>query len=177
MRIFYSLIFCYCLLVVSPSAWAAQTCYANIAASTPDSRLTDNINGTITDTRTGLMWKKCVEGVSGSNCESGTASTFTWQTALKQPGIVKNSGGFAGYTDWRLPNIKELRSIVEVKCFYPAINLTRFPNTQDPVVWSGSPHFHNPAVAWDVDFWNGASVIFNRDYPDYLQVRLVRGGR
>lgn len=99
----------------------------------------DNSDGTITDTKTGLMWKKCMEGFTGNSCDTGAAAAFTWQTALQQPGVVNSGGGFAGQTDWRLPNIKELTSIVEEQCYDPAINLTRFPNTPSSVVWSGSP--------------------------------------
>lgn len=174
MRFFCSLIVCCSLLAISPAV-QAQTCNANMPASTPDSQLTDNGNGTVTDTKTGLMWKKCMEGVSGDNCDSGSAGSFTWQTALQQPGVVNTGGGFAGQTDWRLPNIKELRSIVEEKCVDPSINLTRFPNTPSSVVWSGSPSAYGSDYAWYVNFGNGYSSIYNRYH--YFQVRLVRGGQ
>ncbi|MDO8948353.1 MAG: DUF1566 domain-containing protein [Desulfocapsaceae bacterium] len=153
----------------------AQTCNANMPASTPDSQLTDNGDGTITDSKTGLMWKKCMEGVSGSNCDSGAAGSFTWQTALQRPAIVNTGIGFAGQTDWRLPNIKELRSIVEEKCVDPSINLTRFPNTPSSVVWSGSPYAGHSDYAWVVYFNSGNSYINIRSYNN--QVRLVRGGQ
>lgn len=153
----------------------AQTCNANMVASTPDSQLTDNSNGTITDTATGLMWKKCMEGVTGNSCATGAAAVFTWQTALQQPGVVNNSGGFAGHTDWRLPNIKELISIVEEKCYNPSINLTRFPNTPSSVVWSGSPYAGDSVSAWVVDFNVGNSGYISRS--NSFQVRLVRGGQ
>jgi hypothetical protein len=182
MHIYLGLIFCLCLFAIIPGAHAVQTCNPNnIPASTPDSRLTDNGNNTITDTKTGLMWKKCEEGVSGNGCETGTAATFSWQTALRQPGVVNNGGGFAGYGDWRLPNIKELGSIVERKCSVPAINMTRFPNTpSNSVVWSGSPYAYNSDYAWYVNFASGNSFYVNRNYNyrvSYGQVRLVRGGQ
>jgi hypothetical protein len=161
-------------MAASPSA-QAQTCNAYMPASTPDSQLTDNGNGTVTDTKTGLVWKQCVEGLSGATCNSGSAGAFTWQTALQQPGVVNDNGGFAGYSDWRLPNIKELRSIVEEKCVDPAINLTKFPNTPSSVVWSGSPLAGHSDYAWIVHFVNGYSYFVNRN--DNLQVRLVRGGQ
>jgi len=41
-------------------------------------------------------------------------TSFTWETALQQPGLV-NSVGFAEHSDWRLPNVKELASLVEEK--------------------------------------------------------------
>jgi len=172
MRNFSALIFCCFFLVSHPVQ--AQTCNANMAASTPDSQLTDTGDGTITDSKTGLMWKKCMEGVTGNLCNTGAAATFTWQTALQQPGVV-NGVGFAGYSDWRLPNIKELTSIVEERCYDPAINLTRFPNTPPSVVWSGSPVAYDSYSAWVVNFSNGGSSNYYRGY--YVQVRLVRGGQ
>jgi len=174
MRLFCSLTLCCCLLAASPSA-QAQTCNAYMPASTPDSQLTDNSNGTVTDTKTGLVWKQCVEGLSGATCNSGSAGAFTWQTALRQPGVVNSGGGFAGYSDWRLPNIKELRSIVEEKCHDPAINLTKFPNTPHSVVCSGSPVAVNSDGAWYVNFIDGYSSSMHRN--NGCQVRLVRGGQ
>lgn len=55
-----------------------QTCNSNIPESTPTSRFTDNGNGTVTDTKTGIMWKRCAEGQiwTGSTC-SGTAAGYT----------------------------------------------------------------------------------------------------
>ena len=160
-------------LAVSPAL--AQTCNDHIPASTPDSRFTDNGDGTVTDNVTGLMWKKCVEGLSGTDCATGTDEAFTWKEALAQPGVVNNGGGFAGHTDWRLPNIKELVSIVEEKCSYPAINLTIFPNDPGSNVWSGSADAGNSHFAWYVSFYDGGSYYNYR--TSYLRVRLVRGGQ
>jgi hypothetical protein len=155
---------------------AAQTCKPDsIPASTPDSQLVDNGDGTVTDSKTSLTWKKCVEGLSGDDCGSGSAGSFTWQQALQQPNIVNNSSGFAGHTDWRLPNINELVSIVEEQCSNPAINLNRFPNTPSSVVWSGSPYANYSDYAWYVAFFNGVSYGGSRGFN--LAVRLVRGGQ
>ncbi len=174
MRIISPLIFCCCFLSsIHPAQ--AQTCNAYMVASTPDSQLTDNGDGTITDTVTGLSWKKCMEGVTGNLCDTGAAASFTWRAALQRPGVVNGGGGFAGYTDWRLPNIKELTSIVEEKCSGPAINLTRFPNTLSSDVWSGSPYADYSDYAWYVNFNYGNSFNYNRNSD--FQVRLVRGGQ
>jgi hypothetical protein len=139
------------------------------------SQLVDNGDGTISDMQTGLMWKKCVEGVSGNGCAAGSAASFNWQQALEQPGTVNSGEGFAGYHDWRLPNIKELTSIVEEQCSNPAINSNRFPNTPSSYVWSGSPYANYSGLAWYVDFGNGYSYGGNRSVND--QVRLVRDGQ
>jgi hypothetical protein len=133
MRTFFLMLCC-----IFSAAAGHAACNSNIQASTPDSQLIDNDNGTITDSKTGLMWKKCLEGLSGDDCSTGTVGSFTWQQALQQPGTVNAGGGFAGHSDWRLPNIRELLSLVEEQCVGPAINTTRFPNTPSSVVWSGS---------------------------------------
>jgi hypothetical protein len=171
-----------CCMVSAATVHAQQTCNSNMPASTPDSQLTDNGNGTITDSKTGLMWKQCLEGLSGNDCTTGTAGSFTWQQALQRPGTVNAGVGFAGHADWRLPNIKELRSIVEEQCSYPAINATRFPNANTPnsAVWSGSPYAGLSAYAWLVYFHYGNSDITYRNFYSSIgngAVRLVRGGQ
>jgi len=171
MRANLTLIFLLSTLAIVPGV-SAQTCQiSSIVASTPDSQLTDNNDGTISDTKTGLMWKKCVEGVMDNLCNIGDATSFTWQSALQQPGVV-NSTGFATYHDWRLPNMKELASIIEEQCYDPAINLHRFPNTPSMVVWSGSPHVTYVSAAWYVDFNYGYLDFISRSFT--FQVRLVR---
>ncbi len=169
----YFLIFC----CVFSAATVHAACNNNIPASTPDSQLIDNGNGTVTDLKTGLMWKKCLEGLSGTDCATGTAVSFTWQQALQQPGIVNAASGFAGHTDWRLPNIRELRSIVEEKCSGPAINATRFPGTPNSGVWSGSPNVADSGNAWYVGFNHGYSFTYACNRSSYHAVRLVRGGQ
>ncbi len=155
---------------------AEQICKPDsIPASTPDSQLVDNGNGTVTDSKTGLMWKKCLEGASGNSCEIGSPSTFTWQDALQQTVTVNSAGGFAGHTDWRLPSIRELRSLVEEQCCDPAINSNRFPHTLSLKIWSGSPHADLWDNAWFVEFFTGGSGITVRSSAD-VAVRLVRGG-
>jgi len=155
----------------------AQTCHPeSIPASTPDSQLQDNGDSTVTDLKTGLMWKQCVEGQSGSDCARGSAETFSWQQALQRAQTVNSSGGFAGFTDWRLPNIKELRSLVEQQCQDPAINMTRFPATSSDGVWSSSAvagYAGYSSFAWDVNFYIGNFTLSSMDY--YHQLRLVRG--
>lgn len=163
-----------CIFCIVPTIFA-QTCNPLIPASTPNKQLIDNGDGTVSDVKTGLMWKKCLEGVTGTGCDSGTATFFTWQQALEQPQSVNDSGGFSGHNDWRLPNIKELSSLIEKQCSGPAINLNRFPNVPDnDKCWSSSPHL-DTLDAWFVDlsfgFWLPAAR-----YANY-HVRLVRGGQ
>ncbi len=149
-----------------------QTCHSYWPkTSTPVSRFTNNNDGTITDSISGLTWKRCSEGLSGTLCESGTPATFTWQEAL-QAGTAST---FAGKKDWRLPNIKELASIVERQCTMPAINEIVFPATPTMSFWSSTPYDANPGFAWNIYFPYGISDGNSKEYKFF--VRLVRGGR
>lgn len=131
------------VLLLAASLVHAQTCPAGYPRTTPDSDFADAGNGTVRHIPTGLVWKRCAEGQTwdGTTCQ-GTAGSYTWQQAFQQADSV-NAGGAgtwnAGQSDWRVPNQKELRSIVERGCFNPSINLTQFPATPASLFWSGSP--------------------------------------
>jgi Protein of unknown function (DUF1566) len=159
---------------------AAQTCNPYAIAAAPTGRYADPGDGTVTDIQTGLMWKKCSEGLiwSGTNgtC-TGAAVAFTWGNALSRVSNVNGNivGQYLGHNDWRLPNIKELASLMEHKCFNPAINATELPNTQSSYYWSSSPLASSPTFAWGVDFGGGIVDNDNITYSHF--VRLVRGGR
>lgn len=162
--------------VLPPLAQAA--CKPNIPLTRPDARYVDNNDGTVTDTVTKLMWKQCAEGLSGAGCATGSASDFTWAAALQQAQTVNSGGGFAGHTDWRLPNFKELKSLIEIACYMPAINMTFFPATPSggylSVFWSSSPVALHLGYAWSVSFDFGAESV---DGDGSYRVRLVRAGR
>ena len=159
------------LLLWAGNAHAAP-CQNNIPASNPDSVYVDHGNGTVTDRRTGLMWKQCAEGLSGATCQTGSAQSFTWANALAHA----EASTFANYTDWRLPNVKELSSLVEDCRAGPAINTNRFPNTPTAHFWSGSPSEYKWIyMTWSVVFTDGAAVYNERGLS--YHVRLVRSGR
>ncbi|VAX13889.1 hypothetical protein MNBD_GAMMA24-627 [hydrothermal vent metagenome] len=168
--------FCLCLLFAGIPPVQAQTCNNAIPASAPASRYQVHANGTVTDRQTGLMWKQCAEGLSGAECATGKAATLTWQQALQRSSTLNVSGGFAGHTDWRLPNLKELQSLREVSCYSPAINTTIFPSTGGlSVFWSSSPGANVSNNAWYVFFDDGNS--YNDDRSFNFRVRLVRSGQ
>lgn len=159
------------LLPLASGNAQAVTCQGNVPPSNPDLVYVDNEDGTVTDLRSGLMWKQCVQGRSGSSCGNGTVTTMTWAAAL----AAAQASTFAGYSDWRLPNIRELQSLVEVCHTYPAINDAYFPNDPSWYVWSGSPF---PALlnhAWHVGFFYGDALGAARN--DSNVVRLVRSGQ
>lgn len=160
------------------SVATAQTCQTgSIVASTPTERFTDHGDGTVTDADSGLMWKVCSEGqsynVGTGGCDGAVAAT-PWQGALQQAAAV-NAAGFAGQSDWRLPNLKELNSIVERQCVDPAINLDVFPATPSSWFWSASPYAGRADYAWYVAFDDGLDGVYYKSGS--AAVRLVRGGQ
>jgi hypothetical protein len=146
------------------------TLIAGNVARTPDANLVDNGDDTVTDNTTGLRWKKCVEGLSGAGC-TGTATPLTWSEAL-QRGSSDTTGNFS---DWRLPTKNQLMSLVETACRAPAINTTRFPNTQPNYYWSATPDPNFGSSAWYVDFSGDNATRMGIDNKTVTHlVRLVR---
>ena len=142
---------------------------------------TDNGNGTVTDTVTGLMWDRCSQGQSGAACATGTASTMTWPAALTAA-VTANTANYKGYNDWRLPNKNELESLVDIPLVdilaftNPAINPTAFPATPEfSDYWSSTTNMPVPTEAWFVYFQAGAS--YGTAKTNSCQVRLVRSGQ
>ena len=111
----------------------------------------DNGNGTITATKTGLTWEKLSR--DGSIHDYNTL--YTWTEALAKVAAL-NTASFAGHTDWRLPNINELRGLSEYKVLSPAVDaafntscvrnctVLRCSCTQSFFYWSVSPYEDRP---------------------------------
>lgn len=152
-------------------ASATQTCRSDLSAATPVGRFVNNGNGTITDTVTRLTWKRCSEGLSGNNCESGSATAYTWADALSSAA----ASTFAGNKEWRLPTIQELDSIIEYKCTMPAVNADIFPATRISNYWSATPFAGYPGGSWNINFNDGSHESCSKNWS--LFVRLVSGGR
>jgi hypothetical protein len=106
------------------------------------------------DTITGLEWQGCTAGYTGDNCGTGNVQTMTWLVALN----YCNTLDWGGKTNWRLPDIDELISIIDFGLFNPAIDAV-FPNTPSALnqsfFWSISTHINDIVYAWTVTFWDG----------------------
>ena len=143
------------------------TCDTDLTASTD--HLTVYADGEIYDSDTGLIWKKCLQGFSGTSCDvEGDKTTFTWTEALGEAD-----------TTWRLPNIKELQSIIELACFNPAVtsDTNIFPGTHTTGVWSNSPMLNGPFSGYSlyIAFNAYGNVLPGiRDTDTAYHVRLVR---
>lgn len=129
-------------------------------------RYTYSDNGTeVTDVQAGLVWRRCSEGQiwSTGTC-TGTPTGFTHEQALA---YAKNQAG------WRVPNVKELSSLIDTGRFNPAIDGNAFPLTPSALYWTSTPDVRLPSLAWTVDFGIGGVISSNRYSPTVL-LRLVR---
>lgn len=120
----------------------------------------DNGDGTVTDSVTGLMWQQGDDGV-----------TRMWQDALS----YCESLSLAGHTDWRLPDINELRSIVDHAKYSPAIDTTFFPNAHSSDYWAATTYANNTSYAWVVLLNDGYVNNNLKSFTSYM--RCVRGGQ
>ncbi|MFT6704454.1 MAG: hypothetical protein ACJA2T_000993 [Gammaproteobacteria bacterium] len=169
------------LCLISFNSTAQQECNTTdgFIQTAPDSRFTINGDGTVTDKQTGLMWARCREGFKGAGCTEQTyaLTTFEWSQAI---GFESATSDTVQRSDWRLPNVKELQSLVERSCSYPTINASVFPNTGNLSFWSASPDANNTSssLVWCVDFDDGIVTTYERfDIHARRGVRLVRGGQ
>ena len=154
------------LLAISLSL-LAQNINKNITNDWNNDRYEIHGDGTVTDTVTGLMWMQCSLGQSqNSNC-SGNATKYNWEEAL----VLSENYSIDEYTDWRLPNIKELSSLTARDRLDPAINSTIFPNAASDGYWSASPDTDD-SYAWRIHLFAGNSGYDERNDDNY--VRLVR---
>ncbi len=154
----------------------AITCPTNLGAtSTPDTDYVINADETVNQHSTGLMWKRCLEGASGTNCATISGGGGNWNAAL----AASVNSTFAGYSDWRIPNRQELESLVNETCYLPAINTTVFPGAVGAYTWTSTPYSGQPGRAWMVNFEDGESCAYVSGCGATTAggaIRLVRGG-
>ncbi|MFO1422246.1 MAG: DUF1566 domain-containing protein [Candidatus Competibacteraceae bacterium] len=138
-------------------------------------RYRDNGDGTVTDVQTGLQWMRCSLGQEwkGGTC-TGEAKKYTWQKALDIAAALNRQGGYAGYRDWRVPTIEELKTLIDPSGS-PKINQLAFPNTLPLWYWSSSAYANYPTDAWGIHFSSGNDYVGSKSYDHYT--RLVRGGQ
>lgn len=143
---------------------------------------TDNGDGTVTDNVTGLMWEKHSDDGSIHDNDD----TYTWDDAFAVKVATLNSGSFAGHNDWRLPNRKELDSLVNLGVVNPstfsafndscvaACTVTTCSCTEPGIYWSSSTYENGKSQAWWVGFFAGESGGTSK--ATSRQVRAVRAG-
>lgn len=139
-------------------------------------RLIDNEDGTITDIDTGLMWLKGDIPVPSDPTTWGEGKALDWEGAL----LACESIDFAGHDDWRLPNKKEIFSIIDASKNAPAMDDDKFL-TPAAEYWSSTSYYTdddddaNDGNAWYVETVDGK--IAYKDKKEQCYVRAVRGGK
>ena len=124
------------------------------------------------------MWMRCVYGLTwnGQTCVNDHQGGYDWKTALLGAKQLNESAGFANHHDWRVPNIKELATVVnwESKEY---LNSEVFPAIPQYVgFWSSSPDAFTINGAWMIESGTSQMTTINKNL--YYNVSLfVRGGR
>jgi len=109
----------------------------------------DNNDGTITDQGTTLMWQRCSAPSEEVSCIGVLPTTYIWDDAL----AYCNPLTLGGFSDWRLPDIKELHSILNLtKTTAPNINTDFFSDTESARYWSSTTFVGTLSYAWYVNF-------------------------
>ncbi|WP_295386130.1 DUF1566 domain-containing protein [uncultured Thiodictyon sp.] len=144
-----------------------------LAAGMREEGYQDNGDGTVTDPRTGLIWKRCAEGMewNGVTC-TGSPKRFTLDEIMPH-GRQTLWPAFAGEDDWRIPTIAELKTLVR-KGSVPTIARCAFPNTPASDFWSSSRRWGYPNEKEHICFRTGKSNQFGASFEYF--VRLVRSG-
>ena len=131
-----------------------------VTQAPPISSYVDNGNGTVTDTSSSLIWQQAT-----------APNTYNWDQAIS----YCESLSFAGYTDWRLPTLDELKTLVDSTQTPPTINQMFFPDTRSSFYWSSITYANDARAAWGVRFSHASDEYFYKDGSYY--VRAVRGGQ
>jgi hypothetical protein len=145
----------------------------------PTPRFTDNGNGTVTDNLTKLIWMKNANAFGAKN----------WVDALATANNLQ--AGYGGLTDgskpgdWRLPNLRELQSLIDYAFYIPPLPNTLgtgqwaegnpFQGVQSDYYWSSSTYTGSTARAWEVLFYDGGA--YHDPKSNEWYVWPVRGGK
>lgn len=124
-----------------------------------ENRFIDNSDGTITDNLTHLIWQKNI-----------FSDTLSWEEALN----YSNTLTLAGKNDWRLPNIKELRSLNDESLVNPSLNSNYFIGNSIQKFWSSTTLPNQTSKAWFYDTHFGITTYYLKTHK--IQLICVRGG-
>ena len=122
-------------------------------------RLIDVGDGTVIDTLTGLMWLQDANKYGQKN----------WELAL-----YNATNPFITYTDWHLPNVRELLSLIDYSqknpallCNNPFLNISK---ATGGVFWSSTTYYSNFSMAWGVDINTGEKKGIIKTETSYNQI-------
>ena len=140
-----------------------------------DNDFVDNGDGTVTDRATGLMWQK-----------DGSPKPLTLKRAIYYIGSL-NDKRFMGYSDWRMPTVEELASLIRGNV-RRGLHINPLFTTKQSRCWSSDRGYVEDRElkdVWVVNFIGGITVLqmlsdhthMIFDYMDTYYVRSVRSAR
>lgn len=150
-------------------------------------RLKQNGHDCIKDSTTGLIWEQKTNDYSIRHKDN----TYAWyepsdkanggnagntNDGLNTHEYIKqlNAMNYCGYSDWRLPNVAELRSIVDFGKEGVVI-APIFTHSLPYFYWTSSPDASHKDYAWAISFHNGDDSYYNKNQSHY--VRAVRSDK
>lgn len=171
------------------AAGAALTDQGAVYAATPWDCVRDNHTGLVWEVKTidgGLRdkdwtysWYNGDASTNGGSAgtANGGACFDTENCDTEKYAAAVNAAGLCGGTDWRMPTVEELRSLVDYGVAYPGptIDTDYFANARNTWFWSASPYAGSTGYAWYVNFYYGLDDV--GDKSSNGDVRLVRGGQ
>ena len=153
--------------------WGQNSCFvinpisftklAKGAKSLPDSAEWKDGYRMVQDNNTGLIWEV-----------NQDQKTYTWKEAQNKYIKELNKKKYGGFSDWRLPNKDELRSIIDYGKTNPAVDLNYFPNTKSDFYWTSLTYNMQKPFVWGIFFGLGSGICYTPQSKRY--VRAVRGG-
>ncbi len=162
----------FCFAFITP-VYAKQVCNLAIPQFSGAS-FEDRGDGTIADKGSKLIWMRCAVTQSWKNGSCvDKREKFDWEYAKIAAQKVNQDPQYF-YNDWRLPSLKEIAMIVDLRCKNPRLNLSIFPNTPSDSFWTSSSKLvDGPELkAYAMDFGSGGLVLSNVNTLHH--VRLVR---
>lgn len=127
--------------------------------NTETPRFIDNGDGTVTDTKLGLMWSKAT--ITEADVTQHQAEDLCRELRL------------ADHADWRLPTVEELFALADRSRYNPAIDTKAFPDTSSEWYWTSTITTWSSSLAWLVGFYYGSADDYFRG-DSYGLVRAVR---
>jgi len=144
----------------------------------PNPRFSDHGNGTVTDKLTGLIWLKAGACARFYFLDIGAHNNRPWSSAIAACNQLVSGycglGDGSNAGDWRLPNRKELDSLIDLGQAGLSPSSPLFASTVGDYYWSSSTYAILQANAWRVSFGGGMVYPDNKSTNQY--VRCVKGG-
>jgi hypothetical protein len=144
--------------------WGNDDGFYECGVTPHDQRFTSNCDGTFSDHLTGLTWIVPFQ----------LHLSYTWIDAMLAISDY-NTNQFAGHNDWRMPNIKELQSLIDYGQNQPALKPSLYTAWNGEPVWSSTTKSDDWHYKYVVDFHYGTTILEN--YESTHPVLPVRGGR